>query len=206
MKRGYTTIIQGVESRGVIENRGAVHQRRPQNHGSKLLLCIWWDQQGVIYYELLKTNETITGGSLSTSVDAFESTPKRKTAAIRAETRQSDFVTWQRSASCRQTSESLPGNASVGSSTPPDTASSDFHLFRSMAHGLADRRCHSYEEARKWIDSWTASKDMSFFRRGIDILPERWEKVVPSDGQYLNWNVFVPHILNKVFILWRKNI
>ncbi|KAG5324822.1 MOS1T transposase, partial [Pseudoatta argentina] len=57
----------------------------------------------------------------------------------------------------------------------PDTAPSDFHLFRSMAHGLADRRFHSYEEAQKWIDSWIASKDMSFFR---------WEKVVSSDGQY----------------------
>ncbi|KAG5325034.1 MOS1T transposase, partial [Pseudoatta argentina] len=66
----------------------------------------------------------------------------------------------------------------------PDIAPSDFHLFRSMAHGLADRRFYSYEEAQKWIDSWIASKDMSFFRRGIHVLPERWEKVVSSDGQY----------------------
>ncbi|KAG5324977.1 MOS1T transposase, partial [Pseudoatta argentina] len=35
----------------------------------------------------------------------------------------------------------------------PDIAPSDFHLFRSMAHGLADRRFHSYEEAQEWIDS-----------------------------------------------------
>ncbi|KAG5322346.1 MOS1T transposase, partial [Pseudoatta argentina] len=66
----------------------------------------------------------------------------------------------------------------------PDIAPSDFHLFRSMAHSLADGRFHSYEEAQKWIDSWIASKDMSFFRRGIHVLPERWEKVVSSDGQY----------------------
>ncbi|KAG5313576.1 MOS1T transposase, partial [Pseudoatta argentina] len=66
----------------------------------------------------------------------------------------------------------------------PDIAPSNFHLFRSMAHCLADRRFHSYEEAQKWIDSWIASKDMSFFRRGIHVLPERWEKVVSSDGQY----------------------
>ncbi|KAG5324314.1 MOS1T transposase, partial [Pseudoatta argentina] len=68
----------------------------------------------------------------------------------------------------------------------PDIAPSDFHLFRSMAHGLADRRFHSYEEAQKWIDSWIASKDMSFFRRGIHVLPERWEKVVESDGKYFH--------------------
>ena len=27
----------------------------------KLLLCIWWDQPGVVYYELLKPTETIMG-------------------------------------------------------------------------------------------------------------------------------------------------
>ena len=41
---------------------------------------------------------------------------------------------------------------------------------------------------------------MSFFRRGIHILPERWEKAVSSDGQYLNWNVFVSYILSKVLL------
>ena len=29
-------------------------------HGSKLMLCIWWDQVGVVYYELLQPNETTT--------------------------------------------------------------------------------------------------------------------------------------------------
>ena len=30
------------------------------NSGKKLILCIWWDQLGVVYYELLQPNETIT--------------------------------------------------------------------------------------------------------------------------------------------------
>ena len=34
---------------------------KPNIHGKKLMLCIWWDQLGVVYYELLKSNETITG-------------------------------------------------------------------------------------------------------------------------------------------------
>jgi len=34
---------------------------KSNTHDSKLLLCIWWDQMGVIYYELLKPNEIITG-------------------------------------------------------------------------------------------------------------------------------------------------
>ncbi|GFV95855.1 mariner Mos1 transposase [Trichonephila clavipes] len=66
----------------------------------------------------------------------------------------------------------------------PDLAPSDYHLFRSMAHGLADQHFWSYEEVKNWNDSWITSKDDQFFQRGIRTLPERWEKVVASDGQY----------------------
>ena len=34
---------------------------KPNIHGKELLLCIWRDQLGVVYYELLKPNETIIG-------------------------------------------------------------------------------------------------------------------------------------------------
>ena len=66
----------------------------------------------------------------------------------------------------------------------PDIAPSDYHLFRSMTHGLAEQHFTSYEEAKNWVDSWIASKDKKFFQRGIRMLPERWGKVVANDGQY----------------------
>ena len=34
---------------------------KPNIHGAKVMLCIWWDQKGVLYYELLKPGETING-------------------------------------------------------------------------------------------------------------------------------------------------
>jgi histone-lysine N-methyltransferase SETMAR len=34
---------------------------KPNIHGSKVMLCIWWDQRGVVYYELLKQGQTISG-------------------------------------------------------------------------------------------------------------------------------------------------
>nr|KAF6378768.1 hypothetical protein mMyoMyo1_009678 [Myotis myotis] len=32
---------------------------RPNRFGKKTMLCVWWDQEGVVYYELLKPGETI---------------------------------------------------------------------------------------------------------------------------------------------------
>ena len=34
---------------------------KPNIHGAKVMLCIWWDQKGVLYYKLLKSGETING-------------------------------------------------------------------------------------------------------------------------------------------------
>jgi len=52
-----------------------------------------------------------------------------------------------------------------------------------MTHDLSEQHFLSYEEVKNWIDSWIASKDDQFFRRRIRTLPEKWEKVVASDGQ-----------------------
>ncbi|GFW91220.1 mariner Mos1 transposase [Trichonephila clavipes] len=54
----------------------------------------------------------------------------------------------------------------------PDLAPSDYHLFRSMAHGLADQHVRSYEEVKNWTDSLIPSKDDQFFQCGIRTLPE----------------------------------
>ena len=43
----------------------------------------------------------------------------------------------------------------------PDVALSDYHLLRSMTHDLAHQHFCSYEEVKKWIDSWIDSKDVS---------------------------------------------
>ncbi|KAG5318572.1 MOS1T transposase, partial [Pseudoatta argentina] len=110
-----------------------------------LLLCIWWDQQGVIYY-------------IHDKVILLHDNARPHVAKP-----------------VKTYLETLKWEVLTHPLYSPDTAPSDFHLFRSMAHGLADRRFHSYEKAQKWIDSWIAAKDMSFFRRGIHVLPERWK-------------------------------
>jgi len=62
-----------------------------------------------------------------------------------------------------------------------DVAPSDYYLFRSMAHGLADQHFWSYEEIKNWIRGF-ASKDDQFFRRGI-----RTRNMGESSGQ--RWTI-----------------
>ncbi|KAL6254104.1 hypothetical protein P5V15_014724 [Pogonomyrmex californicus] len=46
-------------------------------------------------------------------------------------------------------------------------APSDYYLFRSLQHHLADTHFVRFEEIRKCIDDFIASKPMSFYRQGI---------------------------------------
>ena len=32
---------------------------KPNRYGRRTMLCVWWDQNGVIYHELLKPGETV---------------------------------------------------------------------------------------------------------------------------------------------------
>ena len=59
---------------------------KPNIHVSKFLFSIWWDQQGVIHYELLKPTEIITGDRYRLQLIRLSRALKKKTAAVRAET------------------------------------------------------------------------------------------------------------------------
>ena len=65
----------------------------------------------------------------------------------------------------------------------PDLVPSDYYLFRLMSHALAEKRFQSFEDIKKWVDLWIASKD-EFFRNGIRKLPGKCRNFIASDGQY----------------------
>ena len=159
-------------------------------HGSKLLLCIWWDQLGVVYYELLQPNQTITGDLYRLQLMRLSRELKEKRPQYNERhdkvILQHDNARPHVASAVKTYLETLKWEVLPHPPYSPDIAPSDYYLFRSMTHGLAEQHFTSYEDTKKWVDSWIASKDVSFFRRGIQMLPERWEKVVASDGQYFN--------------------
>ena len=61
LKSGYTTINLSVEDRWVMLGLASTLATKPNIHGSELLLCIWLDQVGVVYQELLEPTKIITG-------------------------------------------------------------------------------------------------------------------------------------------------
>ncbi|GFV10659.1 histone-lysine N-methyltransferase SETMAR [Trichonephila clavipes] len=72
----------------------------------------------------------------------------------------------------------------MGYNTPhsPDLAPSDYYLFRSLK--ILDGKTFTSIEVKNHLDKFLASKDQTFYERGIMLLPERWpglEKISDFD-------------------------
>ena len=150
-----------------------------------------FEDADVIYYEQLKLNETITGERYRTQLMRLswalrekwpEYEQRHEKVILQHDNARPHVVKPVKTYLETLKWEVLPH--------PPyflDIAPSDYYLFRSMAHGLADQQFRSYEDIEKWLNSWIASKDEHFYRNGIRALPERRRKVVANDGKYFEW-------------------
>ena len=120
---------------------------KPNNHGSKLLLRIWWHQQGVINYELLKTNETIKGDHYRLQLMDLSRSLKEK-RPLCAQRHDKVILLHENprphvAKPVKTYLETLQWEVLLNSPYSPDISPSDFYPFRSMTHGLADQRFHS---------------------------------------------------------------
>lgn len=161
---------------------------KPNIHCAKVMLCIWWDQKGVIYYELLKPGETITGERYRQQLIKLNAAikSKRPEYATRHESIifHDDNARPHRAQPVKNYVENVGWESLPHPPYSPDLAPSDYHLFRSMQNALSGIRFTSVDGIKKWLDSFLAAKPAQFFWDGIHKLPERWANVVASDGQY----------------------
>ena len=150
------------------------------------MLCVWWDQKGIIYYYLLEPKQTVNAKlyshqliNLSQALQEkwpYSGKGKRKVIFLL------DNVRPHAAKTTRATIESLGWEALPNPAYLLDMAPSDYHLFRSMEHLLRRKSFVDFESIKKEISMYFAYKPASFYVKGIQFLPERWEKIIASDN------------------------
>ena len=67
----------------------------------------------------------------------------------------------------------------------PDITSLDFHLFWFSQNYLNGKIFNFLEDCKRHLDQFFTQKDKKFWEDGIMKLPEKWQKVVEQNGEYV---------------------
>ncbi|GFU81786.1 mariner Mos1 transposase [Trichonephila clavipes] len=112
---------------------------KPNCFGRKTMLCIFWDQEGLIYYDkqqLLNLNDAI--------LKKREQYKKRQHKVIFFD----DNTPSHRAKPTKDIVKALGWEPLAHAAYSPDLGPSDYHLFTSLGHALADQRFTFYENAK----------------------------------------------------------
>lgn len=154
----------------------------------KVLLCVWWDIRGIIHYELLKPGNTVTAAVYCEQLERMNEKLKTKRPLL-VEKKEilllHDNARPHKATMSRQKISELNYEVLKHPPYSPDLAPSDFYLFRSLEHSLRDKKFKNVNEVENFLNSHFSSKPSSFYKKGIEKLPERWQTVINSNGEYI---------------------
>jgi len=158
------------------------------SHPEKIMLCIWWDMEGVIYFELLETNQTITADLYCEQLQRMREVLLRKRRISRTRNNVILLHDNARPHVARLTQEKITQFGWEVLEHPPyspDLAPSDYHLFRSLRNHLCDKQYENFDEIQSDLTAFFESRPDSFYKLGIEQLSLRWKQVVENNGDYI---------------------
>ena len=155
---------------------------------NKALLCVWWNYEGVIHFEVVPNGRSIDAELYCTQLDRMYTSLKVKYPALINRKR---VLLQQDNAKPHTARQKLEKNSELSGiellphpAYSPDLAPSDYHLFRSMAHFLRGRNFQNIQEVENACREFFGSKDKDWYRHGIEQLSSRWIEAIESNGLY----------------------
>jgi [histone H3]-lysine36 N-dimethyltransferase SETMAR len=139
-------------------------QVRQGSHGKRVMLSVWWCIRGVIHFELLPENETITSTYYCKQLEKLQRALIEKRSNFTANGSIAFHQDNARQHVSRNTIESY-GWERVPHS--PDIAPSDFYLFRSLSSFLKNKQFESNDQLELELWLFFNSKDSNFYKEGI---------------------------------------
>ena len=96
-----------------------------------------------------------------------DNAPVHKCKVVQAVIHQSDFIKLNHPAYSR------------------DIAPSDYYLFSNLKKFLRGKNFNSDNEPTTTVEDYLTDLNSDFFCKGIESLRDRWQRVVASEGQYI---------------------
>lgn len=157
-------------------------------HQKKVLLSVWWDYKGIVYFELLPPNRTINSVVYIEQLTKLNNAVEEKRAELtnrKGVVFHHDNARPHTSLVTRQKLLELGWDVLPHPPYSPDLAPSDYFLFRSLQNSLNGKNFNNDDDVKSYLIQFFANKNQKFYERGIMMLPERWQKVIDQNGQYI---------------------
>ncbi len=144
--------------------------------------------KGVIYFELLDIHERINANVYSQQLQRLNEVPLQKRPDL---ANQKGVILLHDNSRPRvaklnqQKIEQFEWEVLVHPPLSPDLAPSACHLFRSLHHHLCKKQYEDFDELKSDLTAFFELQSASFYKRGIELLPARWAKVVENNGDYI---------------------
>ena len=131
----------------------------------KVMLCIWWDWKGVLYYELIPENQTINSNKYCSQLDQLKAALNEKHPELVNRKRiifHQDNARPHVSLMTRQKLLQVGWEVLIHPPYSPDITPLDFHLFRSLQNSLNGKNFNSLEDCKRHLNSSLLKKIKSF--------------------------------------------
>lgn len=166
------------------QDQTAVAAPKPNRFEKKVMLCVWWNTRGIVHFEVLKSGQNVNSNLYCQQLER-----------VNQQLIQLGIDPWKIrlihdnakphvSKMTQNKIERMNWKVLPHAPYSPDLAPSDYHLFRSMQHGLRDVKFKNLEEVKNWVGVFFDSKPAEFYLEGIKNLLNRWRKVIDADGDY----------------------
>ena len=172
----------------ILSGEKAAPAPRKSLHGKKAMLCIWWCSKGVIHFEIVPDGNAINSEVYVNQLQRVQEKIRRPPFA--AHFRKGvlflqDNARPHVSAITQEKLFQLKWAVLPHPPYSPDISPCDYYLFRSLEHFLRDKQFTEDNGIKSAIQSFIDSKAPEFWSNGIQKLPELWEKIIDSNGEYL---------------------
>ena len=158
---------------------------KDEPYPKKVMLSVFWDFKGIIWYEFLPYGTTITAQIYSNQLQKLatqlQQVRPEKSKVLFLHDNARPHVAKETKKKLKQLEWEVLPHAPYS----PDLAPSDYHLFRSLSQFLKEKSFDDFKHLEIDIKTFFSSKSPEFYAKGILELPDRWSKVVDSDGEYI---------------------
>lgn len=158
---------------------------KPPLHPQKRMISVWWNVDGVVYWELMPEKSTINAIKYRSqlhrmAVEINKMRPRRDKIYFHHDNARPHIANI-----VKKKLESLNWELLPHPPYSPDLAPSDYHLFRSLSNDLRGKKFEKETDLKKYLSEFFASQTKEFYKRGIYDLVRRWRGIIDCNGAYV---------------------